>query len=220
MTHTSTGSRRSVAIQRMIAWFDRRGLDRSWFDRRVSAGLAAVCATILIAVPATAQAQAGHFEIRSAYAELEDGIYYLNTRVDFQLSDSVEEALQSGVALTFELQINVSRTRKYLPDPEIAGIKQRYRLEHHALSERYLLTDLNSGNRDSYSTLNAALNVLGRVNQLPILDESLLEPDLRYEISVRAIIDTGGLPGPVRLLAFWREDWRLASEWYRWPLRP
>ncbi len=188
--------------------------------RWLRAGLAVLCASLLIAVPASAQDKIGHFEIRSAYAELNDGIYYLNARVDFQLSDSAEEALQSGVALTFELQINVNRTRRYLPDPEVASLRQRYRLEYHALSERYVLRNLNSGERESFASLNAAFGVLGRVNQLPILDETLLEPSRRYEISLRAMIDTGGLPGPLRLLAFWREDWHLASEWYRWPLRP
>jgi len=35
---------------------------------------------------------------------------------------------------------------------------------------------------------------------------------------VRAVLDTERLPGPLRLLAFWRRDWSLGSEWYRWPL--
>ncbi len=188
--------------------------------RRLRAGFAAVCATLLFAAPANAQDEVGHFKIRSAYAELNDGIYYLNARVDFQLSSSAKEALESGIALTFELQINVNRTRRYLPDPEIASLRQRYRLEYHALSERYVLRNLNSGERESFASLNAALGTLGRINQLPILDETLLELSRRYEISLRAMIDTGGLPGPLRLLAFWREDWHLASEWYRWPLRP
>jgi hypothetical protein len=35
---------------------------------------------------------------------------------------------------------------------------------------------------------------------------------------VRVFLDQEEFPGPLRLLAFWRRDWSIASEWYRWQL--
>jgi Domain of unknown function (DUF4390) len=32
-------------------------------------------------------------------------------------------------------------------------------------------------------------------------------------------LDQEQFPGPLRLLAFWRRDWSIASEWYRWRLQ-
>jgi hypothetical protein len=66
--------------------------------------------------------------------------------------------------------------------------------------------------------LFAALNYLGRVDRLPLIDAALLEPDRDYELRLRAVLDVERFPGPLRLLAFWRRDWSLASDWYRWPL--
>ena len=61
------------------------------------------------------------------------------------------------------------------------------------------------------------LDVTG--DKLPLLDASLLEDDREYRLRLRAFLDQEKFPGPLRLLAFWRRDWSLASDWYTWPLR-
>ncbi len=87
------------------------------------------------------------------------------------------------------------------------------------MSERYLVRNLNSGEQKSYATLFSALNDMGRVVELPVIDAALLEPNARYEIRLRAVLDQNTLPGPLRLIAFWSEGFRLESDWYRWTLR-
>jgi hypothetical protein len=57
-----------------------------------------------------------------------------------------------------------------------------------------------------------------RIDKLPIIDSALIDADRRYDLRIRALLDTELLPGPLRLLAFWRLDWSLGSEWYRWRL--
>jgi hypothetical protein len=47
----------------------------------------------------------------------------------------------------------------------------------------------------------------------------VLEDGRGYYVRIRAVLDEEQFPGPLRLLAFWRRDWSIASEWYRWPLR-
>ncbi|MGH8496829.1 MAG: DUF4390 domain-containing protein [Gammaproteobacteria bacterium] len=169
--------------------------------------------------PAIAQEE-GRFDIRSAYTSLNNGVFYLNARVEYRLSEAALEALESGVSLTLELQIEVSRRRRFFVDPEVATLRQRYQLQFHALSQRYIVRNLNSGDQSSYATLFAALNAAGRVTDLPIIDAALLDSDDRYDVHLRAVLDIRDIPGPLRLLAFWIDDWSLASEWYTWPLRP
>jgi hypothetical protein len=36
---------------------------------------------------------------------------------------------------------------------------------------------------------------------------------------LRAVLVQEELPGPLQMLAFWRGDFSLESEWYRWTLR-
>jgi hypothetical protein len=55
-------------------------------------------------------------------------------------------------------------------------------------------------------------------DNLPVVDAALLDEDRRYDIRVRAVLDTDELPGPLRLLAFWRRDWSIESDWLQWRL--
>lgn len=163
----------------------------------------------------------GHFEIRTAFVELRDGVYYLNGRVDYALSLGAMEALEGGAPLTFKLKIELSRVRRLLPDAEVAGLRQRYRLRYHALTERYLVDNLNSGDRSSFASLEAALDYIGRIDGLPLIDAALIDDDREYELSLRAELDVRELPTALRWLTFWwGEDLKISSEWYTWPLAP
>ncbi|HTN26873.1 MAG TPA: DUF4390 domain-containing protein [Burkholderiales bacterium] len=161
----------------------------------------------------------GRFEIRSASAELKDGVYYLNARIDYRLSSEARMALQSGLPLTIRLDLELLKGRRFWFDADDASLRQRYQLEYHALSERFLVTNLNSGDQASFATLFAALASLGRVEDLPVIDATLLEPDHAYDLRLRAVLDVEQFPGPLRLLAFWRRDFSLGSDWYRWTLQ-
>jgi hypothetical protein len=165
-----------------------------------------------------ADAREGRFEVRSASLELIDRVYFLDARVQYRLSTEALEALEAGVALTIELQLEVNRRRRVLPNQSVAVLSQRYQLQYHALSNRYLLRNLNSGEQESFATLFAALNQLGRVTDLPVIDAALLEGNSRYQVRLRAVLDTREFPGPLRLLAFWADGWRIESDWYQWRL--
>ncbi len=173
----------------------------------------------LAASPATAQEEdPGRFEVRSASVVLDEGIYYLDAWLEYRLSTEAQEALESGVPLTIEIEVEFLRARRFWFDESEASLLQTYELQYHALSERYLVLNSNTGEQNSFANLFSALNFLGRVNALPLIDEALLELGEPYEIRVRTILSTEDFPGPLRLLTFWRRDWDLRSEWYTWPL--
>jgi len=157
------------------------------------------------------------FEIRNASSRLADGVWFANAQIDYRLSEDALEALQNGVALTIQLQIEVNRVRRFWVDAQVASLQQGYLLRYQPLSERYVVRNLNSGEQSSYATLFSALNDMGRIVDLPIIDASVLE-DAKYEISMRAVLDQDTLPGPLRLIAFWGEGFRLVSDWYTWTL--
>lgn len=160
----------------------------------------------------------GRFEIRSASAELDSGVYYLNAWIELRLSSDAMEALRSGVPLTIRLDVELLGNRRFWVDGDAAELLQRYQLEYHALTERYVVSNLNSGDQSSFATIFSALNYLGRIEKLPLIDAALLEPDRRYDVRLRVVLDMESFPGPLRLLAFWRRDWSIASDWYRWRL--
>jgi len=182
---------------------------------------AAVIALVLCLAASWAGAQEedpGRFEVRSADVDLDEGIYYLDAWLEYRLSTEAREALDSGVPLTIEIEVEFLRARRFWFDESEASLLQTYELQYHALSERYLVLNINAGEQNSFANLFSALNFLGRVNALPLIDEALLEAGEPYEIRVRTSLSTEDFPGPLRLLTFWRRDWDLRSEWYAWPL--
>lgn len=162
----------------------------------------------------------GSVEIRSAYAQLDEGVYYVNARIEYVLSAAAQEALRNGISLKIELQIEVNRYRRIIWDDTIASLKQRYRLSHHALTDRYVVANLNSGDTLSFPDLATALDYLGRVERLPLIDASLLENNARYEVAARVTLDVKDLSGPLKFLSRFWGNWKVSSDWYTWPLRP
>jgi len=160
----------------------------------------------------------GYFEVRSASTRLVDGVHSLDARLQLVLSSEALEALSSGVPLTIELQLEVIRVRRFVWDDADAELAIRHELEYRPLSQRYIVRNLNSGDQDSFATLYSALNNLGRVQGLPVIDDALLEADKTYRIRFRALLNTQQYPAPLRLLFFWRDQWQLKSEWFEWLL--
>jgi len=160
----------------------------------------------------------GYFEVRSASTELINGVHTLDARLQLVLSSEALAALESGVTLTIEMQLQVIRVKKYLVDSVDAELAVRYELEYRPLSQRYIVRNLNSGNQDTFATLYSALNSLGRVQGLPVIDDALLLPDRPYRLRLRAMLNTQQYPATLRLLFFWRGQWQLQSEWFEWSL--
>lgn len=160
----------------------------------------------------------GHFEVRSARTTLMGNVYYLDGRVDLRLSTDARSALASGFTLTIRVEIEILNQRPFWLDTEAARLTQIYELAYDALTERYIVHNVNGGERESFASPDGALERIGMVDHLPLIDSAVLEPDRGYDIRARVLLDTEQLPGPLHLLAFWRRDWSLGSEWYRWQL--
>ncbi len=160
----------------------------------------------------------GYFEVRSASTSLSDGVHLLDARLQLVLSSEALAALDSGVPLTIELQMQMIRVRRLYMDALDAELAVRFELEYRPLSQRYIVRNLNSGDQDSFATLYSALNNLGRVSLLPVIDDALLATGKAYRVRVRVMLQTKQYPAPLRLLFFWRSQWQLQSEWFEWML--
>lgn len=174
------------------------------------------CASVCYAPASWAQ---GRFEIRSAYVERAEGVYQLNATLDFEVTEGARAAMRDGAPFTMHLEIVVRRQRSYWLDEVVATLDQSYELVYHALSDRYLIRNVNSGEQVSYATLDAALDALRVISNLPILDQALVRQDQRHEISLRAGLDVRTMPDTLRFILFWSDDWRQRSEWYTWSPR-
>ncbi|HET7922874.1 MAG TPA: DUF4390 domain-containing protein, partial [Gammaproteobacteria bacterium] len=122
------------------------------------------------------------------------------------------------VPLTIELQIEIIKHRTWWLNKTVATLTERYQISFHPLTRRFIVRNLNSGQQQSFSNYRDAITYLGQVNDLPVIDASLLEPDTRYVIRLRAVLDIKDFPGPLQLIASLFKGWDLSSDWYAWVL--
>lgn len=197
---------------------DRRRSSRPWLT--LVCGLCTLLGMLATLQPVSAEGLAGRFEVRSADLELKDGVYHLNARMDLPITEAVRRGLAEGLPLTLEVDLEIERVRQLLPNSRVAELTQRYHLQYNAVSARYILHNDNSGQQESLGTLDEAIEHLSEVHNLPALDKTLVTPDRRYEVSIRAKIDFGTVPFTLRLLMFWVSDWHRESDWYAWTFQP
>jgi len=175
-------------------------------------------ALILVSAPGSALAE--NFFITGVHTRLKDNVYLLDANIDYRLSPDVLEALNNGVPITLQVDIEIQRKRNWWLDDDVATLQQRYQLQYHALSHQYLLSNINSGAFYSFHTLDSALNALGSLHGFPLLDKQLVKPGEEYEVLLHAKLDIEALPSPLRPLAYITPAWRLNSDWYTWSLTP
>jgi len=161
----------------------------------------------------------GYFAVRSASAIMIERKYMLDSRLQLFLSDEALNALNSGVPLTIELNIELLRIRRFLPDDKETEMSFWYELEYRPLSQRYIVRDVKNASQESYSTLFSALNRLGRIQNLFLFDDNSLISDANYRLRLQAQLSTKQYSAPLRMLFFWRSQWDIKSGWYEWQLQ-
>jgi hypothetical protein len=190
-------------------------------DGLIRAGyLAAAGAVALLGAGAlSADALDGVLEVHSAYVNVDRGVFLLHARVEYPVSPAIRTALRDGVTLTFDLDVRIDRERRLWFNANIVDVTLHRELSYHAVTDRYVVREVPSGDQNSFATLEDALDFLGKVNDWPIVVEPQLEEGQgNYSISVRAGMRRGSLPASLRALLFWTNDWARVSEWYTWSL--
>lgn len=160
------------------------------------------------------------FTIRTVQTKLMDKVYTLSAQIEYRFSDAAIEALENGVPLIVLIDIEVEQERNWWLNKEIAELQQGYLLLYHALTEKYIVNNLNSGAQENYDSLHGAVSALGKIEALPILDANLASADSRYTVRLHTYLDLEALPAPMRPVAYISSQWRLESDWYEWPLQP
>ena len=192
---------------------------------RKSPFLARCAAWLVLCLIATAATVAhaqdeSKLTIRDVQVSLDEGVYELNAKVDLTLPDDARRAVDSGLTLRLTYEITVDRVRRYMLDAGIAALEQRYEVSYHALSQRYLVKNLNTGEQHDFGSLQAALDRVGDLRGLPVIDASLVSDGPVYEGRIRAVLKMDTAPDVFGWLLFWTDDWSAESDWKSWTLRP
>ncbi len=174
-------------------------------------------AAFMLCFSSSVVAESGSFQVDEAHSWSEDGAYFLDAQFVVNLSSGALEALENGVPLVFDLQVQVVKTHPWFWDVVDIERNQNRQIQYHALSRSYLVKDLDAGTQGNFRRLKDALQAAGAIKDLLLADQQL-EQGRGYKIRVRGSLDIESLPTPVRLLAYVSSSWDMDSEWYTWPL--
>jgi hypothetical protein len=86
------------------------------------------------------------------------------------------------------------------------------------ISDRYVVSNGIGGEPQSFQNLQAALEQIGHITNLPIAVEAQMRGAGPWNVGVRAGVRRGRIPDALRVMMFWSDDWHRTSEWYTWTL--
>lgn len=157
-------------------------------------------------------------QIKNASLERQDGWYMLEADIDYGLSPTAKDAIQSSIPLVWCLKIQLKQVR-YFRDKSLANLNYRYKIRYHALLNSYSVTNETTHTQKKYISLAEAFDALSRVRELKILPQLALQKNKFYEVAIKLEFDKEQLPPPLRPVAYFNSEWDLSSDWYSWRLK-
>ena len=165
----------------------------------------------------SAQARAENIKITHISLEASDEGYALDADFEIELNERLEDAINKGVPLYFEVEFELTRSRWYWFNERPVSRQLMLRLSYHALTRQYRIP--RGALHQSVSSLSEALRVLSRVRSWQVLERAQVGAGTDYQAALRMRLDVTQLPKPFQVNALTSREWNLASEWQRWPLQ-
>ena len=183
--------------------------------------LLSILATLSHATKAENNAPKKRFFIQHAeLVQHESGIKHtLNADIQLTFNQEIITALEHGVALQIDTEIKIKRNRSWLWDKTIYTTVLMQRLQYHPLSNQYLVTRKNLGNKHDFQNLHQALKFIGTIRNQPIKMPNTLQQEKQYTAQIRTHLNTDELPAPLKLATYLQAAWQLSSPWQACLLR-
>lgn len=170
---------------------------------------------LLLAVPG---AQAADISARNPLLSAGEDGYVLTADFSVNLNARLEDAVAKGVALYFVVDFELTRSRWYWLDEQVASRSQSLQLSYHALTRQYRLST--GALHQNFASLDDALRILSRLRNWQVFDKSSVTADHTYLAAVRMRLDLSQMPKTFQVNALANRDWNLSSEWARWTFTP
>jgi hypothetical protein len=168
-----------------------------------------LCTVAAVVAPARADERIG--VIAAALEPVPGGGAVLNATFEFEVPQALEEAVQKGIAVYFNIEFELFRRRWYWFDRKVSSSTLTYRLSYSPLTRQYRLA--RGGLSQSFESLEEALGLLKSVRQWKVIEPGVLSPRDSYEAQVRMRLDVTQLPKPFQVNAITSREWNLASDW-------
>jgi len=142
-------------------------------------------------------ARAQGVELNTLQLRAADGALTLEFSARLTLSRAVEDALQRGVPMYFDIDATLYRARWYWRDERVSEVSRSYRLSYQPLTGNWRVGLGALG--QSYATLAEALAVISNVSGWRLADASQLDSGQRYYVEFSFRLDASKLPQPLQI---------------------
>ena len=160
-------------------------------------------------------------QIATQYATMSrhsDGTYALNADYRLNLPQQLQDAINHGTPVSFQVEFRINRPRWYWSSETLNSFGREQRVSFNSLTREYRVTLGSEQYR--YKTLYEALLNVSRVSQWRVLSPSQYTPGEQLEGSVRIYLNTSKLPRSYQLNSLTNQGWGLNSDWYRFTFTP
>ncbi|WP_223788027.1 DUF4390 domain-containing protein [Marinicella meishanensis] len=137
----------------------------------------------------------------------------ITPQFDIQLSDKVTQAIQSGIVITFVMQVQLKQSVDWWLDRQIDHKIQTMQVRYFSLSSQYQLHNRNTNTKQSFANLNGLLAHMGGATTFSFQ----AEPAADY-LQTRLFLDKQALPSIMQLPNVFDPDWNLNTDWQVHPL--
>lgn len=171
---------------------------------------------LLMAYASLSPCQAAERELVFRQHELVavDTFYVINAALTLNNQQHLQEMVESGLSLPFQLEFVLTRARWYWLDEKLAERSINYRLSYHALTRQFRLS-IGSIHRN-FSNFEDALHAMLTLRNWTVMDGNRLHDNETYDAALRMRLDVSQLPKPFQVSALGSRDLNLSTGWIRW----
>ena len=181
--------------------------------------LALAGVAVLVVLGISTYGARADFVVRTVDTRFANDVLHINSVLDMSLNTKSEEALNKGIAFDVVTNLALVEHRRFLWNRVVTDRTLRQRVQYHALSGQYLVSDAQDVER--FPTAQAALAYVGTLNnmQIPLAKKKAIDGKMRYSLKLRIHLDIESLPAPLRPLAYVTPSWHHNSGWTTWAVR-
>jgi len=140
-------------------------------------------------------------------------LIYLN--VEGAFSDKVNEAILSGVSVSFSFFVTLYRARNLWLDKQVADIKVTHRIKYDNLKSTFTVRrSWENGKSLVTESFEEARKLMTEVDSLTVVPLDELEKGRQYQMRAKAELSKLTLPFYLHYVFFFVSFWDFETDWY------
>jgi len=160
-----------------------------------------------------------------------DNVIVTNTpqavMVSFEVKDAftkdIEEAIKSGIPTTFTFFVELYKKRELWFDERIVSLQFRHTVKYDTLKEEYevYLEENQPSNGVRIKEISKVKDMMVKIRGIgdtsggiPVIPHLALEKGGRYQLRMKAELDTINLPFPLNYMLFFVSFWDFETDWH------